>query len=183
MPDLIKTLLPFFGILMIIVIAVSVISILARKRQPTPSFPYRKQDRLFTPAERSFLGVLNQAVGDQYHIFGKVRLADVIKVKKGLSRPAQQSAFNKIQSKHLDYVVCDPGDLSIQFVVELDDSSHGQSKRKSRDAFLDQALKAADVNLYRFPAKRAYSVHEVKDHLFCSSKGEGHRSVAAPISE
>lgn len=100
MPDLISSLVPFFGLLILLVAVVGAISALVQKREPTTSFPYQKQDILFTPAERSFLGVLEQAVDKQHRIFGKVRLADVIKVKKGLSKSTWQSEFNKIKSKH-----------------------------------------------------------------------------------
>ena len=172
MPDLISSLLPFFGLLILLVVFVGAISIFNQKRKPVISYPYQKQDKLFTPAERSFLGVLEQAVSDKYRVFGKVRLADVIQVKSGVGRSVRQSAFNRIQSKHLDFIVCDPGDLSIQFAVELDDSSHSQTKRKTRDAFVDQALKVATVPLFRFPAKQAYSVREIKNVLLADSINE-----------
>ncbi|WP_018231811.1 DUF2726 domain-containing protein [Thioalkalivibrio thiocyanodenitrificans] len=42
-------------------------------------YPYVKIEGLFSPAERSFLGVLDQAVGDEYRVFGKVRVADAAK--------------------------------------------------------------------------------------------------------
>jgi hypothetical protein len=169
MPDLITSLFPYFGLLILFVVVVGAISVFNQKSKPITSYPYQKQNKLFTPAERSFLGVLEQAVSDQYRVFGKVRLADVIEVKSGVSRSVRQSAFNRIQSKHLDYIVCDPRDLSIQFAVELDDSSHSQTKRKNRDAFVDQALRVAKVPLFRFPAKQAYSVREVRSVLFDDS--------------
>lgn len=71
------------------------------------SYNYRKQKVLFTAAERSFLGILDQAVGDQYRILGKVRIADVLTPEKGMTRKHWQIAFNKISSKHFDYVLCD----------------------------------------------------------------------------
>lgn len=37
---------------------------------------YAPAKTLFTPAERSFLGVLDEAVGNDYRVFGKVRVAD-----------------------------------------------------------------------------------------------------------
>ncbi len=36
-------------------------------------FPYKKIPTLFSAAERSFLGVLQQAANDNYYILGKVR--------------------------------------------------------------------------------------------------------------
>ena len=92
--------------------------------------------------------------------------ADVIRVKRGLSRAAWQTAFNQIQSKHVDFVVCDPTDLSVQFVIELDDKSHGKAARKNRDDFVNRALEAAGVPIFRFPAKSGYSVKEIQSQIF-----------------
>jgi very-short-patch-repair endonuclease len=147
-------------------------------------YPYQKEPTLFSPAERSFLGVLDQAIGDQFRIMGKVRLADVIKVRPGLEASARQTAFNKIQSKHLDFVACDPADLSIQFAVELDDKSHKQKKRQDRDAFVDAAMNAAGVPIIHFPAQKAYSIQDVRDKI-AAQLGEptGASAVPYPTAE
>lgn len=160
-------LLPLIGILILFgIVAVIVKLVLTGGGKGQGALPYQKAEALFTPAERSFLSVLEQALGSQFRVLGKVRLADVIKVKSGLSGSARQQAFNRIQSKHLDFVVCDPGDLSVQFVVELDDSSHQQARRQARDEFLDKALAAADVPVFHFPVKRAYAVQDIRGVIF-----------------
>lgn len=130
------------------------------------ALPYQKEPYLFTPAERSFLGVLEAALGNQFRVLGKVRLADVIRVKPGLSGSARQQAFNRIQSKHLDFVACDAKDLAVKFVIELDDSSHQQSSRHARDEFVDKALAAAGVPVFHFPAKRTYSIQDIREVIF-----------------
>jgi len=56
------------------------------------ALPYQKEAFLFTPAERSFLAVLEPALGNQFRVLGKVRVADVIRVKPGLSGSARQQA-------------------------------------------------------------------------------------------
>ena len=153
-------------VVLLAVIAVVVKVVLPGLAKEAVALPYQREPALFTPAERSFLAVLEQAIGNQCRVMGKVRLADVIKVKSGLSGPARQQAFNRIQSKHLDFVVCDPNDLSVQFVVELDDASHQQARRQNRDEFLDEALTAAGVPVFRFPVKRAYSVQDIRAIIF-----------------
>jgi hypothetical protein len=40
--------------------------------------PYELNGPLFTPAERSFYGVLNLACNDKAVVFGKVRIADIL---------------------------------------------------------------------------------------------------------
>ncbi len=68
------------------------------------ALPYLRRDYLFSRAEVSFYGVLNNAVAGQYLIFAKVRLADLLYIPRGT--PARQSAFNRIQSKHIDFILC-----------------------------------------------------------------------------
>ena len=145
---------------------ISVLKILLKGKAPAKIFPFQSRGKLFSPAERSFLGVLDQIVGESYRVFGKVRLADIIKTKPGLTASARQTAFNQISSKHLDFVVCNPADLSIQFVVELDDSSHKKQSRQNRDVFLEEALAAAGIRLFRFPAKKSYSIKEIRNTIF-----------------
>ena len=158
--------LPVVGILVVAAVVIAVMKgLVASKGKPAAAYPYQKESHLFSPAERSFLGVLEQAVGDQYRVMGKVRLADVIKVRPGINGRGWQSAFNRIQSKHVDFVVCNTTDLAVQYVVELDDQSHGRTKRQGRDEFVDKALQAAEVLIFHFSAKQSYAVTEVRKLL------------------
>ena len=127
--------------------------------------PYERQLSLFTKAERSFLGVLEQVVGSQYRIYGKVRLCDIIKVRSGLTKSDRQSAFNRISKKHVDFVLCRSDDLSIVAVLELDDASHQRQDRERRDSFVDAALNAAGLPIVHVPVKQAYSLQEVRGLL------------------
>ena len=153
------------GILVVLGVIAAVLKFLLPLLKKPSKFPYESAGVLLSPAERSFMGVLEQAVGSDYRILVKVRLADVLSVKKGLSRADWQMAFNRIQSKHLDFVLCQPNDYSIVCAVELDDSSHAEPKRQDRDNFVDEALKAAGVPLFRFSVKMNYSIQEIQKTL------------------
>ena len=94
----------FLLILMVIVVAAAVL-ILKMKQSPTDGgLEFAKREGLFTPAERSFLGVLEQALDSRYRVFGKVRLGDIVKPAKGLSNSNRATANNKINQKHLKAV-------------------------------------------------------------------------------
>lgn len=72
-----------------------------------------------------------------YMIFAKVRLLDLLEpVRK---HPNYRTLFNKIQAKHVDFVLCDY-DLEPYMIIELDDRSHDVPKRKERDQFVDEVL-------------------------------------------
>jgi very-short-patch-repair endonuclease len=165
--------------LVVIAIIVAVIKHLI----PKGKLPYEKQPSLFTPAERSFLGVLEQAVSNQFRIMGKVRLGDIVKVKTGLDNKTRQSAFNRIQSKHVDFIACDPNDLSIQFAVELDDKSHEREDRQDRDAFVDKVMDAAGIPIIHFQAKRAYVVQEVRDTLIAKLNPSEDKPADVPVAK
>ena len=128
-------------------------------------YPYRKLETLFTPAERSFLGVLNQVVADNAYVFGKVRVADVLTPEKETSRKIRQISFSKISSKHFDYILCDKNDLSVLCAIELNDKSHNSKKRKARDKFLTDACSSANLPLIQVPAQAAYNIDEIREAL------------------
>src|SRR6266704_6880928 len=126
---------PFLPILLILIIAVVIKSFL--RGSGARNYSYERRDRLFSPAERSFLGVLEQIFGKEYRIIGKVRIADIIRPRKGLSASARTSALNRITSKHVDFALCDLRTLQVVGVIELDDSSHSEDRRQRRDKFVD----------------------------------------------
>ena len=128
--------------------------------------PYELRGPLFTPAERSFYGALSLACESQAIIFGKVRIADILKPIKGLNRSEWQTAFNKISAKHFDFVLCNPNDLSVIAVIELDDKSHSQKKQMIRDEFVELSCETAHLKLHRFKASATYSVEEIKSKIF-----------------
>lgn len=129
------------------------------------SFPYNRRAALFSPAERSFLGVLDQAIGEKYRVFGKVRIADVAAVQRMSNKSHWQRAFNKISAKHFDFILCNPSDLSFVCAIELDDKSHAQAKRQGRDNFVVGVCAALGLPLLRFPAKRGYTMDGIRDEI------------------
>ncbi|RTE66576.1 DUF2726 domain-containing protein [Amphritea opalescens] len=124
---------------------------------------YRKRGALFTPAERSFYGVLLQAIdSDQYQVFGKVRVADLLEPQPSRNRSQWQKAFNAISAKHFDFVICNIDDLTPVAAIELDDKSHNQKHRQKRDEFLMKICKQSGFSLLRIPAQYAYKTDVLK---------------------
>ena len=155
----------FIG-LFIIVIVVLLLFLLMTNKTKEELTPYELIGPLFTPAERSFYGVLNLACQDSAVVFGKVRIADILKPTKGLNRSQWQITFNKISAKHFDFVVCNASDLSVIAVIELDDKSHSQQKQIKRDEFVESACATAGLKLHRFKASSTYTVEQIKKELF-----------------
>ncbi|HEY3306817.1 MAG TPA: DUF2726 domain-containing protein [Desulfuromonadaceae bacterium] len=155
-------------IIAVIIIAVVVALLAALKSKKVLSdsgLAFSRCDALFTPAERSFLGVLEQALDSRYRVFGKVRLADIVMPAKGQTPSKRTSALNKLRQKHVDFVICLISDLSVVGVVELDDKSHEREERAERDVFVDQVLDMAKIPVIHFPAQKGYALQDVRTRL------------------
>ena len=148
-----------FVIAVILLVVLAVISAFFRQPAGVPRAngkqAYEAVPALLTPAERSFFGVLRQAVGSDYHLFAKVRLADIVRPVRSPSRSGRQLAFNRITGKHVVFVLCDMERLRIVGVIELDDSSHATFERGFRDALVDSALADAGIPVLRVPARQS----------------------------
>ena len=155
--------------IVIAVIAIVLIVIFYKSSQrpipPLDDSSYEKLETLFSAAERSFLGVLYQAVEDNALVFGKVRVADVIIPLRGMAHKQWRIALNKTRCKHFDFILCDKNDLSILCAIELNDKSHETKLRKERDEFLIAACDSAGLPLIQVPAQSAYNVDEIRQSL------------------
>jgi hypothetical protein len=157
--------LVYLFILAAVIVALIILRMPKRPSAPA-AFPYRSKAFLLSPAERSFMGVLDQVLSNTgYRVFAKVRLPDIVEVDNGLQRSAWQSAFNSISRKHVDFVVCRSDDMAIVGAIELDDGSHEKGKRKDRDIVVDKILEAAEISLLRVKAAPAYAPNEIRNLL------------------
>lgn len=159
--------------ILLIVLALIVLIVLAalkNKQRGAGSigYPYQPAKTLFSAAERSFLGVLDQAVGSEHRVFGKVRVADVAIVKPGLGNSARQSALNRVAYKHFDFVVCRASDLVVVCAVELNDKTHSSRRAQSRDDLLLKVCRAIGLPLLNVPARQAYSSQEIRSQFLAA---------------
>ena len=149
-------------LIVVLVVVVAVAVVLKTRSREAEAYPYIVTRALFSPAERSFLGILEHAIGPEYRVFGKVRVADIVEPQRGLDRSHRQAAFNRTAAKHFDFVLCAQTDLSVVCVIELDDRSHQAQRRQERDAFLAGLCAAISLPLVRISVQRTYSVPEVR---------------------
>lgn len=76
----------------------------------------------------------------------KVRLLDIIEPRRGASN--YMSLLGKVQSKHIDFLICDQN-LHIKAILELDDNSHNSADRQERDHFVDEILTSVGYKVIR----------------------------------
>jgi len=91
-----------------------------------------------------------------YIICPKVRLLDIIRPRNGEQK--YKTLLYKIQSKHVDFVICDQN-MTIKAIIELDDSTHDTQKGKERDAFVDTVLRSVGYKVIH----TRYINHDILD--------------------
>ena len=101
----------------------------------TPQFPFQLREDFLSPAELNFYRVLQTAVSDWAIIFIKVSLGDLFYAQTG-DWKKNQGYRNKIDRKHVDFLLCDPQTVKPILGIELDDKSHQREDRKKRDEFV-----------------------------------------------
>lgn len=161
-------------ILALVIALLFLLALLSKRTSPSGriGFPYDRTALLFSAAERAFLGVLDQAVGLEYRVFGKVRVADVAQVKPRVGNSARQAALNRISGKHFDFVICRTSDLGIVCAIELNDRSHAGQRTQKRDEFIVTLCQTIGLPLLQIPAKQAYVLADLRAQ-FLSAIGQG----------
>ena len=126
----------------------------ARNHEQARAFPYGRRRYLLSIAERRFFAALIKAVPAGICVFCKVRLADLVFVRR--EAECDNTHFNRIQAKHIDFVLCDLRSSNVRLVIELDDKTHDRRDRQNRDAFVDELLSHVGITILRFRARAEY---------------------------
>ncbi|MBQ3136101.1 MAG: DUF2726 domain-containing protein [Clostridia bacterium] len=120
--------------------------------------PYKKKF-LLTKNEWSFYKRL-KPVADElgYTVLAKIRVADLVEVTSK-DRSEWQTYFNKVNKKHVDFVLAKPENLQIILLIELDDNTHNEAQKK-RDEFIEALYKQTGYKLLR-----THGIGELKEKI------------------
>ncbi|UCE93519.1 MAG: DUF2726 domain-containing protein [Flavobacteriaceae bacterium] len=109
-----------------------------------------------------FYKTLKKVINEDLIILSMVRLADIFSIEKG---KGYQASLNRINSRHVDFLLCHNSTLRPVAAIELDDKSHQRSDRIKRDEFVNQLFTNAGLPLLRYPSKSYYTQDDVSSKL------------------
>ncbi|MGM0481736.1 MAG: DUF2726 domain-containing protein [Pseudomonadota bacterium] len=172
-----------FMLLLFVVVLIAVALIASRMSENYVPYPYKLKDvSLCTVQEAQFMTLLEKAVGNDFRIFSKVRLSDIVSVKNGVSGSVHKDAQNKANQRILDYVLCDIETMQIKGVIELEPASSNLAQQK-RNLFLKNTLAAAGLPFLRFKAKPGYRIADLHDYIHGKLRQAEHLRAAVPKTE
>lgn len=107
-------------------------------------------DSLFASrAEQTFYQILARALPPSYTLLTKVRLEDVIRVKKTIKdNQLRWRLRGRVKSRHIDFVIMDRHGIP-RIAIELDGPHHRQNSAKNADDLKDGLFKAANIAFFR----------------------------------
>jgi hypothetical protein len=121
--------------------------------------------------------VLTLAVGDQAVICPQAGLGAIFFVPKGGER--FYGHWNRIASKRIDFLLCNPTTTRPLAGIELDDSSHKAEASWERDVFVVEVFEAACLPLLRFPARTTYAPTDLAAQIKAALSADGHTEADA----
>ena len=129
---------------------------------------FYKPKWLFTYNEKDAFKKL-KTITDKYGLtlLAKVRILDLAEPIKNNQK--YKTYLYKIQSKHVDFVICDPK-LVARCIIELDDNSHNTPERKQRDEFVDNVLSSVGYQILHVRAINIESIEATIAEIFIHNK-------------
>ncbi len=109
-------------------------------------------------SEQSFYLTLKHILSEEYDIFPKPRMIDVIGANKH-GKP-------RVIQKHIDFVITRKNHPIL--AIELDDSSHNSPYRKKQDKAKNDIFEAANFPYIRISAQKYYNTNELKKRIEAS---------------
>lgn len=114
------------------------------EQNKTIEYKYEPQHLMTTNEKIQFRKIQIWANKHNLLIFTKVRLLDLITPRR--DQQNYKGALWKIQSKHVDFVICDQ-EIRVKCIIEINDRSHNQQDRIERDKFVLEVLQACGYKM------------------------------------
>ena len=124
------------------------------------SYHYKKKQRIMTDHEFAFYTILNDAVGGDYYILTQAHLSSFIDHK--VPKQNWKAAFRHINSKSVDYLLCNNQTLEPVLAIELDDRTHELEDRILRDKEIERIFTESSLPLLRMPSHGSLTNLELK---------------------
>lgn len=149
-------------ILFALITLIVIVGVLAsRLNDNSFPFPFDSKSSVFTPAEKNFQNLLEQAMGSNYRIINRVKLSDIVTIRNGVSNRASQNAAANAEGKYLDFVICERSTMKLLGTVDLVDTQ-GRGYKIKKDWFVSGALEAASIPHLRIKVKANYTLDEIR---------------------
>lgn len=157
--DLIVPFFPVIGMALVVIILAGIVKGLAQRGGPKPYSEatlrgYQLVNSITNKSEREMVEALRRRFGDRYRICPKVRMEDVISVKRNAGDfKHRQSLRGRVKSRHFDAVITTPSGKPVA-AIEYDGPTHGCRNQRKADGFKNEVCEAVGLVIVRIDYRR-----------------------------
>ncbi|TXI20742.1 MAG: DUF2726 domain-containing protein [Nitrosomonas sp.] len=144
-------------------IFIKTITLFKFQKRRNAHFKYESLEEILSTTEHSFFLALKESLANDYEIFAKVRISDVLTPDEIFNLRNCNAALYRTLPRHFDYILCEKHTLSIVAVIKLEDKNHIQREVRAHDRFVEKACRAAGFKLLRFSTRSGYCVQAVRE--------------------
>jgi len=121
---------------------------------------YQLVSSINNKSEREMIDALIRRFGNRFHICPKVRMEDVISVRRNAGDFShRQSLRGRVKSRHFDAVITTPYGKPVA-AVEFDGPTHTRRQERKTDAFKNEICAAVGLALLRVDYR-----HSIEDQV------------------
>ncbi|MEK7549854.1 MAG: DUF2726 domain-containing protein [Patescibacteria group bacterium] len=142
-------------------VSLKLLKVFLDRKQTTP-FLYEAKPSLMTESEKIFYKTLKEVVDNRYDIFPQVSVMELVRIPKGLAFKQKTLLKNKIQAKHVDFVLCEKETTQPVLVIELDGWNHEEKKTQERDRFLRELWSSVNLPFLSVSTQTNYIPSELE---------------------
>jgi hypothetical protein len=150
----------FAIILMIILVVVAVAAMKLSEEQV--DFPFMRRNQLFSPVEHQFLDMIERAVGHEFRVVCRVKLTDILSLRRNTDKKMAKTALLKAGGKQIDYVLVNKRDMTPVLALDIVHNLGKEGHKTKRDFFVTGALDSAGIPHARIKARHGYKVEDIR---------------------
>lgn len=151
----------FAIILIMVLIVVAIVAI--KLSVDDVSFPFMSKSQLFSPVEHQFLDMIEKAVGNEFRVMCRVKLTDILSLRRNTNKKMAKSALLRAGGKQLDFVLVSKIDMTPVLALDLVHSLGKEGHKTTRDFFVTGALDSAGIPHARIKARHGYKIEDIRD--------------------
>lgn len=168
----------FIGVLVVVAIGLLVYNRILSKN--IKDIHVQRKSRMLMSAERAFFEYLIAALSEDYYIFAKANMLDVIDVSPRTNWLQKRIIRKRLASIRMDYVLCQKHDLSIFGVVELENFSKNEQRRK-REKLVSRVCQLSGIRLFYFDVRQDY--RDVDIHRIITGRAKKKEFEVSPTHQ
>jgi len=143
------------------------------KSRRTTRITYQRQNFLLSQEEKQLYAALYQAVGEDYVIFAKIRVDDLVSPRSSPKGDQAWEELEALEETHFNFVLSSKTDLSIACAIQLiQHKTHDQKTNPTGGALLKVICQSAGLPLVRLEAGPFYDTVDIREAIAEAVKKE-----------